>query len=86
MQYLECPRCRATFHVGAIYERLEACPRCGAPLHVPPPSFGDRIRRALKRHPPAETPDWETITGQQYTVRDARRAERDHDGNRRTKT
>jgi hypothetical protein len=35
MQNLDCPRCRASFHTGAIYEDLEFCPRCGAPLTSP---------------------------------------------------
>jgi hypothetical protein len=84
--YLECPRCRATFHTGAIYERLEVCPRCGARLDLPEPSLRERLRRALRRRPPGESPDWETITGSQYTVRDVRRPDRDQNGNAPTPT
>jgi hypothetical protein len=80
MEYLECPRCRATFRAGAVYERLEVCPRCGAPLHLPRPSFGGRLRRALRRRAVEETPDWETITGSQYGVRGVTRPERNQNG------
>lgn len=66
MSYLQCPRCRASFHEGVIYESPDACPRCGA-------RFDDRstrrarLRRALTGRARADTPDWEEITGQQYT-------------------
>jgi hypothetical protein len=66
MPYLDCPRCHATFHIGAIYESLESCPRCGAPFRTPRPSLREQLRGVLNRRPSSETPDWEAITGSQY--------------------
>lgn len=69
MPYIDCPRCRARFHAGYIYERLEACPRCGAPLRPPRLTVAERLRRVAKRGQATEAPDWETITGSQYRAR-----------------
>lgn len=65
MPYLDCPRCHASFHTGAIYESREFCPRCGMPFF----SSGSRrggLRAVLRRQPPIEVPDWEAITESQY--------------------
>jgi ribosomal protein S27AE len=65
MLYLNCPRCHASFHTGAIYEPRDVCPRCGTPFFPSEPRRG-RLRVGLKRRAAAETPDWEAITGSQY--------------------
>jgi hypothetical protein len=70
MPYLDCPRCHATFHIGAIYEPREVCPRCGTPFFSPKPRR--RLRGGLRRRALAETPDWEAITGSQYIHHAAR--------------
>jgi hypothetical protein len=64
MKYVQCPRCRARFHTGFIYESVEECSRCGTPL----PSGGHRIRdqlRALLQRR-RDGLDWEAITKSQY--------------------
>jgi hypothetical protein len=63
MPYVDCPRCRASFHIGTIYEPRDACPRCGAPFYS---SERRRLRVGLKRRAVVEAPDWEAITGSQY--------------------
>jgi ribosomal protein S27AE len=65
MQYLDCPRCHASFHTGTIYEAREFCPRCGAPFLSSTPRRGG-LRGVLRRSPPVELPDWEAITESQY--------------------
>jgi hypothetical protein len=78
MRYLTCPRCHSSFHTGAIYEALEVCPRCGASLYSPRPNFRRQLRGALKGRPaPGDAPDWEAITGSQYTHRRVTRAHAD---------
>jgi hypothetical protein len=69
LQYLDCPRCRARFHTGPIYERLTACPRCGASFDPPPPRLRERLRTRFGGRGVEELPDWETITGSQYAAR-----------------
>ena len=66
MSYLDCPRCRARFHTGVIYESLDACPRCGADLRPQRPSLRDHLRSTRRRRGRAQAPDWEAITGSQY--------------------
>jgi hypothetical protein len=68
VSYLYCPACRATFREGVIYESRQACPRCGASLDGRPRRLG-RLRRALRRNQLVQGPDWEAITGSQYTRR-----------------
>ena len=64
MTYLNCPRCRAKYHTGVIYESLESCPRCGAPLGPGARAFATTFAaRASER---SRRPDWEAITGSQY--------------------
>jgi hypothetical protein len=65
MSYLNCPRCRARYHSGVIYESPESCPRCGAPLRPERPGLRDQIRCARVRAR-LQAPDWEAITGSQY--------------------
>jgi hypothetical protein len=67
MPSLTCPQCHASFHVGFIYEQLDACPRCGEP-------FDDsRSRRQARgifsRRRATSEPDWEAITSSQYSRR-----------------
>jgi uncharacterized Zn finger protein len=69
LQYLDCPRCRARFHTGVIYERLVRCPRCGSPLEIPQPRVRERLRALIGHHHGSEQPDWETVTSSQYAVR-----------------
>jgi len=69
MHYLDCPRCRARFHAGVIYYRLERCPRCDASLDGARPRIGKLLRSALGRRGLADAPDWETITSSQYLSR-----------------
>jgi hypothetical protein len=61
MQYVDCPRCRARFHAGAVYESPDFCPRCGAALDSPRPSRGEQLRGLLGRRALSEAPDWEAI-------------------------
>ena len=72
MQYLDCPRCRARFHAGVIYEPLDRCPRCGAAFDPRRFSLGRALRGALRRPVLREAPDWESITGSQYAARRVR--------------
>jgi hypothetical protein len=65
MQYLDCPRCHASFRTGVIYAPLEACPRCGHALNEPRPTRGIFARRRVD----SEAPDWESITSSQYARR-----------------
>ena len=67
MQYLTCPRCHSSFHTGAIYEALEVCPRCGAPFQPPRPSLWEHLREGVGPRVRGDAPDWEAITGSQYT-------------------
>ncbi len=66
MKYIHCSRCRARFHTGVIYERIEECPRCGAQLRAYPSRLRDYVRALLRRR---DELDWEAITGSQYTQR-----------------
>jgi hypothetical protein len=66
MSHLDCPRCRARFHTGVIYESPDSCPRCGAPLRPERPTLRDHLRAARGRRSWAQAPDWEAITGSQY--------------------
>ena len=79
MPYIDCPRCHASFHTGPIYEPLESCPRCGQPFYEP-----RRTRRAQGRgifsRAVSEPPDWEAITGSQYTRRRVTPAKPDERG------
>lgn len=81
MQYLTCPRCHSSFHTGVLYEALEVCPRCGAPFHLPRPSLRDQLRGALGRRTVDDAPDWEAITGSQYTHQRVIRRQPDGHGN-----
>lgn len=74
MPYLDCPRCRARFHTGAIYEPLAFCPRCGAPFDVPHRGIRHALRALIGRGKDDEVLDWEKITGSQYAARRVRRA------------
>ena len=65
MTYLNCPRCRARYHSGVIYESLDSCPRCGAPLRPERPRLRDHILGARVRGR-LQAPDWEAITSSQY--------------------
>jgi hypothetical protein len=78
MKYVKCPRCRARFHTGLIYESPDACTRCGAPLPNCRPRLGEQLRALLDRRPGSNSLDWEAITGSQYARRHlaARSAER----------
>jgi hypothetical protein len=67
MKYVKCPRCRARFHTGLIYESPDACTRCGAPLPYRRPRLGEQLRALLARRPGRDSLDWEAITGSQYT-------------------
>ena len=69
LEYLDCPRCRARFLTGALYESFDYCRRCGAPLDSPRRSLRDRLRTLRRGRSIKEVPDWETITGSQYAVR-----------------
>jgi hypothetical protein len=70
MSYIDCPRCHATFHTGPIYEPLDSCPRCGQPFYEPRPARRAHARGSFShRRAAAEPPDWEAITGSQYTRR-----------------
>ena len=75
MPYLDCPRCHASFHTGAIYESREFCPRCGTPFSLPT-SRRSGLRAVLRRRPPIEVPDWEAITESQYLDPSGSRKER----------
>lgn len=63
MQLIDCPRCRARFHTGLIYEPLECCPRCGETFR--PQRHCDRLRRAFRARGLGQ-PDWEAITSSKY--------------------
>lgn len=65
MKYVQCPRCRARFHTGLIYESPDACTRCGAPLPHRRLHLGEQLRALLDR----KSLDWEAITESQYTRR-----------------
>ena len=67
MKYVQCPRCRAQFHTGVIYESVEECSRCGAPLSPARSRFRARLRLTLERQGLRDNLDWEAITGSQYT-------------------
>jgi uncharacterized C2H2 Zn-finger protein len=68
VQFLDCPRCRARFHTGLIYLRLEACPRCGASFAGVRSGAAPRLRRIFGRDEVGrDATDWETITGSQYS-------------------
>jgi hypothetical protein len=69
MKYVLCPRCRARFHTGLIYESLEACSRCGAPLAPRRWRLFGQLRELVKRSASRDSLDWEAITGSQYTGR-----------------
>jgi hypothetical protein len=69
MKYLLCPRCRARFHTGLIYESLEACSRCGSPLAPRRWRLHGQLREFLKRSTVRDSLDWEAITGSQYIRR-----------------
>lgn len=69
MQFINCPRCRARFHTGAIYERLAVCPRCGAPFQLQHAGVGAWLQHAFRRRFGRDAPDWETITAAQYDRR-----------------
>ena len=69
MKYVQCPRCRARFHTGVIYESLEECARCGAPLLPPRSRLRDHLRAILTRPGLRDSLDWEAITGSQYGPR-----------------
>ena len=66
MNFIECPRCRARFRTGIIYESLERCPRCGGRFAAPKLAFPARLRASLRRRVLRDNPDWEAITGSQY--------------------
>jgi hypothetical protein len=63
MKYVQCPRCRARFHTGVIYESVEECARCGTPL-IGRPAARDQLRALLRGR--RERLDWEAITSSQY--------------------
>lgn len=67
MPYLECPRCHATFRTGPIYEPRDSCPRCGQAFNEPRPSRRHARGIFSHRRVVSEAPDWEAITGAQYT-------------------
>lgn len=69
MPYLDCPRCHATFHTGPIYEPRDSCPRCGQAFNEPRPTRREARGIFSHRRAVSETPDWEAITGSQYTRR-----------------
>ena len=79
MTYVHCPRCRAKYHTGVIYESLESCPRCGEPLGPERPSLRDHIRGARARAR-LQAPDWEAITGSQYLRHQLIRTDPDDQG------
>jgi len=81
MQYLDCPRCRARFHTGVIYEPLNVCPRCGTSLRSDRPRLVEQLRAVLRRRVLREAPDWEAITGAQYIHRRATPPDPDQHGN-----
>ncbi len=66
MKYVHCYRCRARFHTGVVYERIEECPRCGGPLRAHRSRLRDHIEALLRR---GDDLDWEAITGSQYIPR-----------------
>ena len=69
MKYVHCPRCQARFHTGVIYESPDVCTRCGTPLPERGRRVGGQLRAILGRRLGRSTPDWEAITGSQYTDR-----------------
>ena len=76
MPLIDCPRCRASFRTGAIYEQLPACPRCGAPLDQGRSRNRGQGGGFLRRSRPPVEPDWEAITGAQYARRPTRPVDR----------
>jgi DNA-directed RNA polymerase subunit RPC12/RpoP len=79
MKYVQCPRCRARFHTGVIYERVEQCARCGAPLLTGRSGIQNRLRAAIDRKRIRESLDWEAVTGSQYVRRSVVTTERGGD-------
>jgi hypothetical protein len=80
MSSLTCPQCHASFHVGFIYEPLDACPRCGEP-------FDDSRRQArgiFSRRRASSEPDWEAITSSQYVRRTVKPSPPDGEEDRAT--
>jgi hypothetical protein len=67
MQYLTCPHCHSSFRTSVIYEAPEVCPRCGAPFRQPRPSLWEHLREGVDHRARSDAPDWEAITGSQYT-------------------
>jgi hypothetical protein len=67
MQYLTCPRCHSSFRTGVFYQTPEVCPRCGAPFQPPRPSLWEHLREGVGPRVRGDAPDWEAITGSQYT-------------------
>jgi uncharacterized C2H2 Zn-finger protein len=82
MNFLECPRCRARFHTGIIYESPELCPRCGAGFATSRAGLRTRLEALLKRRVLRDTLDWEAVTGSQYIRRGVTPRGRDGNGNR----
>ena len=80
MKYVQCPRCRARFHTGVIYEPLEACSRCGAPLSRTRWPLRGQLRKVLERSRIRDGLDWEAITGSQYIRRHVSAKDRDRGG------
>jgi len=78
MKFVECPRCRARFHTGIIYESLERCPRCDGRFDATKTAFPARLRVSLRRRVLRDNLDWEAVTGSQYTRRGV--ADRGRDG------
>jgi hypothetical protein len=67
MPYIDCPRCHASFHTGAIYQQLESCPRCAQSFHIPRRTLRQQAWGIFsRRRTVIETPDWEQITSSQY--------------------
>jgi uncharacterized C2H2 Zn-finger protein len=66
VQFLDCPRCRARFRTGFIYEHFEACPRCGTSFRESRSDTGARLHQIFGRRAAGDVPDWETITQSQY--------------------
>jgi hypothetical protein len=70
MSLIDCPVCHASFHIGPIYERLDACPRCGAGFAESAHAQHRHVRPHLHhRRAPVAAPDWEAITAAQYAHR-----------------
>ena len=67
MPYVDGPRCQPTFHAGPMYELRDSSPRCGHALDEPRPTRRQSSRHLLPSPRCQRSPDWEAITGSQFT-------------------